>query len=92
MGELRSAGQLTVVNLLQGNLCILWKTLLSLAAEHEGFRLLWWCHRCMMLGIHHMGHSKDSKDAQPYDTIKVYANWGASKHTGRYTRLGELLV
>lgn len=42
--------RLTVVNLVQGNLGIMGQSLLSLGAQHEGFRLLG-RHGCI-LGIH----------------------------------------
>jgi hypothetical protein len=34
---------------------------LRFTAQHEGLWLLWWCHRRMMLRIHHMRHSIEPK-------------------------------
>ena len=45
-----AAPRLTVVNLVEGNLGIMGQSLLSLGAQHEGFRLLG-RHGCI-LGIH----------------------------------------
>lgn len=43
---------LTVINLLQRHLSIVWQSLLSFGAEHESFWFLWSGHGCM-LRIHH---------------------------------------
>ena len=69
---------LTIIDLLQRYLSILWQALLSFTAQHEGLWLLRRCHRRMMLGIHHVRHSIESKqprtaggwrtrDARPVD-------------------------
>lgn len=52
---------LTVVDLLERDLGVLRQALLRFATQHEGFRLLWGSHRRMMLGIHHVRHSIESK-------------------------------
>jgi len=42
-------GRLTIIDLLQCHLSILWQTLLCLTAQHESLWLLWRSHRRMML-------------------------------------------
>lgn len=45
-------GTLTVVNLLQGDLSVMWERLLRLGAQHESLWFLGSCHGCI-LRIHH---------------------------------------
>jgi hypothetical protein len=56
-----SGAALTVVDLLESDLGVLRQALLRFATQHEGFRLLRGSHRRMMLGIHHVRHSIESK-------------------------------
>lgn len=41
-------GGLTIIDLLQGNLGVMWQCLLSFGAQHERLRFLW-CSHCACL-------------------------------------------
>lgn len=58
---------LTIVNLLQRDLGVMWKTLLGLVRKHKRLRFLRRCHGGTMLRIHCRmmdGHCKGVRGAQ----------------------------
>ena len=53
--------ELTIIDLLKSYLSVLRQTLLGFTAQHEGLWFLRRSHSRMMLGVHHVRHSTDSK-------------------------------